>query len=303
MNTKKIFAMVAIVMVVAVAVTFSFPADIYGITKGTPNLKWRIVQHRGSYSVSMAYTIEDSKGRLAIIDGGWESDAIYLESIIQKHGNVVDAWIITHPHPDHIGVINHVMANKETNRIRIKKIYTVKVDSAHYQATAKPIDRYDLFEEFQKLTRKEKVIYVKENETHKILGLKMRVLSAWPRNYLRCFNGSVCNCGSMVFKLSGKKRSMLFCGDCKARLQKRIINRHAKELRSTWVQCAHHGRDGFTNSFYKRVHAKGAFIDASDAVIQDRSRNLPAVDLIEYLDKHKTRVFTHATAPNKVIIK
>lgn len=58
---------------------------------------------------AMFYTIESTKGELIVIDGGWVGNADYVRFVIGEKGNKVDAWILTHPHPDHIGAFNEIM--------------------------------------------------------------------------------------------------------------------------------------------------------------------------------------------------
>lgn len=279
--------------------------NIHARTTYAADNQWTVTQQKSGRDSAMCYTIEDAKGRLAIIDGGWESDAKAVEEIIKSHNNTVDAWIITHPHPDHVGAINKILEDRPKNGVQIKQIYTVKVDDVHYRKTAKPTECYEAYTKFRKLTSSGNVniIYVKENRKYKILGLKMNVLSAWPRAYLKKVNHSVCNLGSMVFKLSGKKKSMLFCGDCKAKMQKRLLRRQGKNLRATYVQCAHHGCNGFTNSFYRHVKPQKAFFDASIIVLQKMNCVLPPRSLMSYLSKHDVKIITWDTAPNKVMLK
>lgn len=278
---------------------------VNGETVFAAEQSWKITQHKGKNNVSMAYTVERNDGKLVIIDGGWPRDTEYMKKIISDHGNKVSAWIITHPHPDHVGVINEILKERKAggNDISIGKIYTVKVDAAHYKKTALPGDRYDVFEEFRKLTKTENVVYVKENKTYKPIGLKMKVLSAWPKIYLRQYKSCTCNNGSMVFKFIGKERSMLFCADARKNIEKRLVRKHKKDLKATYVQVSHHGKDGFSKYFYNYVKAKKAFFDASDKTLSDKSYAMPAGPLIRHLKANGTKICTWSTAPNSVMIR
>lgn len=274
-------------LVILVVASIANTDHVYGSAD-----KWKITQYRSKHVEAMAYTIESPDGKLAIVDGGWKSDAQRMLNVIQEHDNTVDAWIITHPHPDHLGVINRIMKGKKKgkNTVRIRRIYTIRVDTAHYKNHLIPADRYDLYKEFRSLIKREKVTYVKENKTYRIVGLKMKVFNAWPKSYLRNYNYSLCNNGSMVFKLSGKKRSMLFCGDIRQETANRVIYYHKNELRSTFVQCAHHGRDGVNTRFYDYVKAKKAFFDASEKGLHNKTFIAYVNALMSYFKRTHTQI-------------
>lgn len=48
------------------------------------------------------YAITTSKGELIVIDGGNPDNADKVRWVIREHGDHVTAWVITHPHPDHV---------------------------------------------------------------------------------------------------------------------------------------------------------------------------------------------------------
>ncbi len=90
------------------------------------NTSWKITQFGSNNdNQMMCFTIEGNKDGLIIVDGGYENsdyNFLNLQSVIQKHNNKVDAWIITHLDSDHAGVLVNVLKNH--NDIDIKKIYT-----------------------------------------------------------------------------------------------------------------------------------------------------------------------------------
>ena len=67
---------------------------------------WKVTQYGSDsdFQQSMFYTIKGSNGKLIVIDGGWDYDAKRVRDTIKKLGGKVNLWIITHPHPDHVGI-------------------------------------------------------------------------------------------------------------------------------------------------------------------------------------------------------
>ncbi|MDO5702653.1 MAG: MBL fold metallo-hydrolase [Lachnospiraceae bacterium] len=264
---------------------------------------WTVTQYAGSKNYqSMFYTIRDQKGRLAVIDGGWEDNADSVLRVIEENGGTVDAWIITHPHPDHVGALNGILRRGLTNRIRIKKIITVSVDEAYYKKTAKAHDSFSTYTDFKNLSKNIKTVYVRENDTLDLLGLKMKVLNAWSKD-LRKYTSSICNCGSMMFRLDGKKTSMLFCADVMKKVEASIIKKHGADLAATYVQCSHHGNHGLSKTFYDYVKAKGAFIDAPSFMTEDKTGTYTTPELIQYFKDKGTKLYLWNKTRNSVTIR
>ncbi len=89
---------------------------LYALTNRTPvsaentqetSHTWEITQYADASGAQAAiYTVVRDDGKLAVIDGGWDTNADALREILASLGNHVDTWILTHPHKDHIGAFN-----------------------------------------------------------------------------------------------------------------------------------------------------------------------------------------------------
>ena len=53
---------------------------------------------------------------------GRDVDAPHLIEVIQELGGHVDAWLLTHPHSDHVGAITEIL-NMDPMPISIGKVY------------------------------------------------------------------------------------------------------------------------------------------------------------------------------------
>ena len=168
------------------------------------------------------------------------------------------------------------------------------------------IDRYDDFASytaFKSLTETLSIpiTYVSENDTYDLLGLNMKVISAWD-DFVDTFENNLCNRGSMMFKLSGNEDSFLFCADVEEPMEARIIEKHRDELQADYVQLAHHGNWGLSDAFYEIVSPKAAFFDAPASIIDVTDASFDGWKLRDSLTQKGIKLYRFADAPNSITI-
>ena len=264
---------------------------------------WTVTQY-GSEGENqmMCYTITNPKGQLVIIDGGWDTDADALREIIEEHHGHVDAWVITHPHPDHVGAFNAIMAANVDGAVVVDRIYTVPVNRERYQETARSYDVIDAYEIFYTLTKDaDNVVYLKENDTFDLIGLKATVLHSWDDD-VDALPDHLCNDGSLMFRIEGAKESMLFCADVQSEMEEFIVSEHQDELQADYVQLGHHGNWGLTTDFYDLINPKAVFADAPSSIIDDEDSRYDGYLLRDYFAGRGIEMKRPETAPNAVII-
>lgn len=268
----------------------------------TENTGWRITQHgENDGNQQTFYTIEDVQGGLIIIDGGYDYGADAVRKIIAEHDNHVEAWIISHPHPDHVGAFNAIMENPGT--ITVGNVYTVEIDGEVYGETAQDYDQYDVYEKFVLLTDgMDNVVYVRENDEWDVLGLHFKALHVW-NDETEGLDGNLCNNGSMVFTVQGREDKMLFCSDLESDGQQPVIDRHEKELDVDYVQLGHHGNWGLSREFYEYTSPRAVFFDAPDWLVDMRENIYDAYMLKDYFLEKNVLVYSFGTAPNIIEIK
>ncbi len=118
------------------------PSDASLASKTTIHqLPSKQVRAEGDYSHNMSYVIRTRKGKIIIIDGGWEqdnSDGKYLFSYLQQiTGDStphIDAWFITHAHGDHHGAVS-TFANLYKDQVTIDAYY-------HHNPTEAELTKY-----------------------------------------------------------------------------------------------------------------------------------------------------------------
>ena len=266
--------------------------------------RWTVTQYgTDSGRQMMFYSIENNLGQLALIDGGWDSDAGQVRDIIMAHGGHVDAWIITHPHPDHTGAFNVIMAGNTDGSVVVDRIYSTDVNRTRYQETAHDYDVIDAYEIFYLLTKDaDNVIYLKENDTFDLIGLSCEVLHGWDE-YVDELPDHLCNDGSLMFRAEGRKESMLFCGDVQKEMEEYIVPAHEAQLKADYVQTGHHGNWGLTTGFYELVGARGAFLDGPSSILDTEDGPYDGHELVSWFKEQGTEMFRLDEAPNTIELR
>ncbi|TVZ16176.1 ComEC/Rec2 family competence protein [Maribacter sp. MAR_2009_72] len=211
---------------------------------------WQIEQFRDISQ--MGYLIRTDDNKIIAIDGGSNDTAELLNDFIQQLGGTVNYWIITHPHDDHVGVLNGFLSKR--NNIVIEKIVHSKID-LELIADHEPKSYSYIKNFYQKLEHSG--ISLHEPKTNDVIeigdGVNLRVLSTANED----IKINLVNNSSLVFQLNSKSKRVLFLGDLGVEAGNKILqNGTLSNLRSTHVQMSHHGQGGVSKEFYSAVNAK-----------------------------------------------
>lgn len=257
---------------------------------------------------AMFYTIESNRGDLIVIDGGNAGNADYVKEIIRKKGGHVDAWILTHPHPDHITSFLNIY--EDLQGIQIHHVYTIQLPDMETLKKNASWEDYSDLERFRSLDIPG-LEYLHKGDRIHVLGLELEVLSAYDETIDKLSN-DLMNDGSLLFRVKGREESMLFCADVgsaggrtdkvRKRMTEYLVETYGDSLKSDYVQMAHHGFQGLGREFYEKVDPKAAFFDAPYWLMNGESEfsSKEKEDMI--LDMGKT-VYSYYTAPNQILLK
>ncbi len=272
----------------------------YEIYKFVPDLgKYTVTQFATVTELqSMIYIITDWEGHLIIVDGGWKEDAKGLLNLIMDHGGRVDAWIITHPHPDHVGAFNGVYAS---GKVEIGTIYTVPMDYEIYKSKANWWDVFEIYDEFVNLTTgSDNLVYLNEGDEIDLFGLKMEVFHSFDSEEM-AEDTDPCNNGGMIFKLSAKHDSILFLADVGAAYSAKLLDKWGDKLKADYVQMGHHGNGGMDESVYRMIAPKVAFFDAPESLMQNVELNAPVKRAL--MESLGAEILYYATSPNTIVME
>ena len=260
--------------------------------------EWIITQHgRNDINLSF-YTIYNEAKGLIIIDGGWTEDAVNVREVVNELGGHVDAWIITHPHQDHVGAFN--LLYKELEGISIDDIYTVDMALPEECIEIAPWDSVDAYNDFLSLDIPN-LTYLYAGDILDICGLKFEILSTYDDNVKKLSNDYL-NDGSMMFKVTNNNESILFCADVGIGMSDFLENKWGETLKADYLQMAHHGYGGLNDSFYQLVNPKVAFFDAPDWLMLDTTGKYDNPQHAELMESIGSEIYSFNSVPNSIIL-
>ena len=209
---------------------------------------WMLGSTTGAQNLSIV--IKSPHGKLIVVDGGWEADAEKLSSLILQQGGKVDAWLITHPHEDHVGALCAIL-NDTSRKIKIEKIYcSLATPDWYRQVSPTGAGIADqLLSAFTKLPVGTVTNNIGRGTEINIDDVNIRVLN---NRGVYTYNGV--NNSSMVYKIRVSGQSILILGDLAYDGGKDLIKTcTAAELKSDIVQMAHHGQQGIDQDAYALI--------------------------------------------------
>ena len=209
---------------------------------------WMLGSATGAQNLSIV--IKSPHGKLIVIDGGWEADADKLSSLILQQGGKVDAWLITHPHEDHVGALCAIL-DDTARKIKIDKIYCSLANPDWYRKVSPTgagiADQ--LLSAFTKLPVGTVTNNIGRGTEINIDDVNIRVLN---NRGVYTYNGV--NNSSLVYKIRVSGQSILILGDLAYDGGKDLIKTcTAAELKSDIVQMAHHGQQGVDQDAYALI--------------------------------------------------
>lgn len=199
----------------------------------------------------MAYVLRTAGGKVIVVDGGNRGDAEYLRGFLAALGDQVDAWFLSHPHPDHAEALIDIL--NEPGSLRIETIYGSLPDVSWVQKH-EPQHLKTLQQLHRALDHSEQTVTdVAPGDQIDLDGVQIRILGA--RNPE--ITGNAINNSSLVFRVADSRKSVLFTGDLGVAGGRKLMQSpYREELDSDYVQMAHHGQAGVDRDFYEAVRPR-----------------------------------------------
>ncbi|MCI9336894.1 MAG: MBL fold metallo-hydrolase [Lachnospiraceae bacterium] len=265
-------------------------------------LRYYITQYADTTGMqAMFYTIESNRGELIVIDGGNAGNAEYVREVIRKKGGHVDAWILTHPHPDHIGAFNVLWDEMQS---RIDVIYTTQIDYLTYRDRAFEWDGfegYDLFLNYMSET--DKMHYLHTGDQLNICGLDFEILHACD-DYVYEVSHDIGNDSGLMMLVTNQEESMLFCADVGVMMSDKIIGQYGSRLACDYIQMGHHGNGGLSEAFYRLTLPRAAFFDAPDWLMNPAEEGrYTTPENRKLMESMGAEIYSYETAPNRIRLK
>ncbi len=205
-------------------------------------------------SQNMSYVLRTGGDDIIVIDGGNRGDAEYLRGFLAPLGNHVDAWFVSHPHPDHVDALTVLL--QDPGDLQIAHIYGSMPDESWVaQHEPKPPTHLKSVEEFNQSVRDSghSVEELSLGQTINIGSVAIDVLGIKNPE----ITGNAINNSSIVVRISDADKSILFTGDLGVQGGHKLLeSSYASQLPSDYVQMAHHGQAGVDINFYRAVRPR-----------------------------------------------
>lgn len=197
---------------------------------------------------SMGFVIITPEDRAIIIDGGRPQE---LNNVAEHVGDrPVAAWILTHPHSDHITCINHALKHGHPLIEQTERFVYNFHDLDFYCQYTKEGERKPMLE-FTELIKPvaDRAVHPVTGDVMEIDGLKIEFLFHKDES----FTENLPNDSSLVFRVHGRKQNILFLGDLGPIAGRALLAKHGAYLASDIVQMAHHGHMCVEKNVYEAI--------------------------------------------------
>ena len=170
-----LLAVICVAIIAILFVNFNIKKTSY-IKEDASSDEWIVTQHgRNDINLSFYTIYNESKG-LIVVDGGWTDDAFVVREVVDELGGHINAWILTHPHQDHIGAFN--LLYNELEGITIDEIYTVDMATPEDCLLVAPWDNVDAYNDFKALDTTEITYVVTTNSIYNATAKSIITLKA-----------------------------------------------------------------------------------------------------------------------------
>lgn len=220
-----------------------------------------------------SFIITTQDGKVIVVDGGYKTETKYfLEYLrkltVQKKPHI-DAWIISHPHRDHIEAFLDIAENYPDS-VTVEKLYHSFAPSGFYADTDKSANSLlERYEQLKDLLIKEECV-VKTGDEFSIGDAKISVLNSFAPEYKNC------NDSSLMFIMRFGGKTIMFTGDCGEAAGKKVLERLSEQsaLKCDVCKMAHHGQNGCDKAFYGAVSPEICLWPTPSWVWDNRNGNL-----------------------------
>ncbi len=199
-------------------------------------------------TIGNSYIILTRNGKVVVMDGGVKEETPYLRGFLAALGNEVEAWFVTHPHPDHIGALTEIL--KAPQGIIIKKLYQSEFSPALRDTEPHCASTATAYYDALAASGVSVVNYTTPGTQLDIDGVNFKILTVTNES----IRTNPYNNSSMAIRVWDKKKSILFLADLGLEAGDLLLNGpYRKDLDCDYMQMAHHGQQGVSKEFYRAV--------------------------------------------------
>ena len=220
----------------------------------------------------MSYLIRLSDGRFVVIDGGY-TESNYLEANhlydLMTQQNVLDkitiaAWIITHPHKDHLGATSDFIRYYNPNQVDIQQFIfnfptdevLLTVEETTVNDTSDPSKMPTFLMALESLWAHVPVTVCHTGQRYHFADATFEVLHTfedfYPQDLIMQSQDPV-NGASTVVSMEVAGQKTLFLADSARDCSADMVKMWGSYLKSDIMQAAHHGLNGGSVALYEAI--------------------------------------------------
>lgn len=205
-----------------------------------------------SASQMLSAILETKDGSLIVIDGGTPEDADYLLAAIKAKGGHVSAWLITHPHSDHVGALTVILERGDD--IVIDKVYSHLASIEWYQANESY--RADMVARLAAAMARLPQENLHKNATRgDVITVDDVIIRPLNSPYL--FENNAINNSSVAYSIEVNGKYIVFLGDMGEEAGNQLLAEYAGQtIPCDILQMAHHGQYGVSQFVYQALRPK-----------------------------------------------
>ena len=235
------------------------------------------------YSGGMGYVIRLGDGRFIVVDGGYNEQDFYHAKkfyALMQEQNVLDkvtiaAWIVTHPHADHLGTAADFLRTYTAEDVDIQHMifnFPVDEDLAIKEPEALTYDHTSYMPTFmmalEQLWPQLPVTVCHTGQVYHFADATIEILHTVEDFYpdsIRNFSRTAINASSVVFRVDLAGQKIMFLADSSEDCSKDLVKMWGNYLKSDIMQAAHHGLIGGTVSLYSAIDPTVAMVPMHDS--------------------------------------
>ena len=223
----------------------------------------------------MSYLIRLSDGRFIIVDGGYNEkeyyEAQHLYGLMEEQ-NVLDkitiaAWIVTHPHKDHLGATSDFIRYYNPNQVDIQQFIfnfpsnevLLTVEETTVNDTSDPSKMPTFLMALETLWAHVPVTVCHTGQRYYYADAVIEILHTyedfWPQDLIMQSQDPV-NGASVVFSLEVGGQKTMFLADSAVDCSKDLVKMWGSYLKSDIMQASHHGLNGGSVPLYEAIDPK-----------------------------------------------
>ena len=220
----------------------------------------------------MSYLIRLSDGRFIVVDGGY-TEADYYEARhlydLMTEQNVLDkitiaAWIVTHPHKDHLGATSDFLRYYDPSQVEIQQMILnfptdevlLTVEEVTVTDTEDPSRMPTFLRALETLWSHVPITVCHTGQKYYFADAVFEILHTyedfWPQDLIMQSQDPV-NGASVVFTMELGGQKTMFLADSARDCSADLVNMWGDYLKSDIMQAAHHSLNGGSVALYELI--------------------------------------------------